>query len=303
MLPVFPNFKRLQFSDKADIEQITRQYQPFSDFNFVSMWSWNIAGNILVSQLKGNLAIRFADYISGEFFYTCIGSNELNETCSELLKLSTQQELAPALKLLPEFIAEKLDRNVFLVKEDPDHTDYVLAIDRLATYDGPELASKRRQVSHFMRRAEGFEFKLLDLDDPEIDRQIRALFSRWLVQKNLDNVQEEEHEYRALSRCLESALRSEIITTGVYVGNELSAFWMLQDLANTYSISHFEKADTSLYAGIFPYLKLHTAKMLRERGVEYMNLEQDLGIMGLRMSKLSYAPKLFLKKYNVTFRT
>ncbi len=39
MLPQFPQFKPLELTDKSDIEAITKQHLPYSDFNFVSLWN------------------------------------------------------------------------------------------------------------------------------------------------------------------------------------------------------------------------------------------------------------------------
>ena len=42
-----------------------------------------------------------------------------------------------------------------------------------------------------------------------------------------------------------------------------------------------------------------TAKALSEQGYEYMNIEQDLGIAGLRKAKKFFGPVAMLRKYTV----
>jgi hypothetical protein len=54
MLPEFPKFKSIEISDKEDVEKITKKYPPYSDFNFVSMWSWDIKGDMRVSTFAIN---------------------------------------------------------------------------------------------------------------------------------------------------------------------------------------------------------------------------------------------------------
>ena len=66
MIPQFPEFKSLELSDKKDIESFTKRFPPYSDFNFVSMWSWDIKEEIRISQLNGNLVVRFTDYLTGK---------------------------------------------------------------------------------------------------------------------------------------------------------------------------------------------------------------------------------------------
>lgn len=57
MIPEFPEFKKLELSDEEKIEKITKKFPPYSDFNFVSMWSWNIYNTVTISQLKKNLVV------------------------------------------------------------------------------------------------------------------------------------------------------------------------------------------------------------------------------------------------------
>ncbi|MBQ4534068.1 MAG: DUF2156 domain-containing protein, partial [Ruminococcus sp.] len=69
--------------------------------------------------------------------------------------------------------------------------------------------------------------------------------------------------------------------------------------SNTFCV-HIEKADTSfsgIYAGINKLFAENEAKELK-----YINREEDLGIEGLRKSKLSYHPAFLLDKYTVTFK-
>ena len=80
MIPEFPEFKKLELSDKEDVEAFTKKFPPYSDFNFVSMWSWDIKGEMRLSILNGNLVVRFTDYITGDPFYSFLGNNKTNET-------------------------------------------------------------------------------------------------------------------------------------------------------------------------------------------------------------------------------
>ena len=93
MIPEFPQFKNLELTDKKEVEKITGKYPPYSDFNFVSMWSWDIKGEMRLSILNGNLVVRFTDYITGNPFYSFLGNNEVNDTVEKLLELSKKEGL------------------------------------------------------------------------------------------------------------------------------------------------------------------------------------------------------------------
>ena len=60
-------------------------------------------------------------------------------------------------------------------------------------------------------------------------------------------------------------------------------------------MGHFGKIDEDC-PGLFQYLECVTAQYLKKRGCKYMNYEQDLGLPGLRESKISWGPAFFFEK-------
>ena len=85
MIPDFPSFKNIELTDKEDVDRFTLEHQPYSDFNFISMWSWDIKEKMRISQLNGNLVVLFTDYITGESFCSFLGTHNVNETTEILL--------------------------------------------------------------------------------------------------------------------------------------------------------------------------------------------------------------------------
>ncbi|MCH4889860.1 DUF2156 domain-containing protein [Acidaminobacter sp. JC074] len=88
------------------------------------------------------------------------------------------------------------------------------------------------------------------------------------------------------------------VTGGVlYVENKPVSFIIGERLNQDTLVIHFEKGDNN-YHGVYPMV-FH--EYIQDKlGFKYINREQDLGIPGLRKSKLSYHPVDFVKKYNVT---
>ena len=163
MIPEFPNFKKLELSDKEAVEKFTQKYPPYSDFNFVSIWSWNVDGEMKISQLNGNLVVRFIDYITNEPFYSFLGDNTTNETAETLLELSRREGITLQLKLMPEDSIKGLNDQKFKIVESRDNFDYVYSLSSLYECNGKAYEKQRLLVNRFCKKYSGIEVRLLPL--------------------------------------------------------------------------------------------------------------------------------------------
>jgi uncharacterized protein len=302
MLPRFPVFKQLELADLNEVQRFTSRYAPFSDFNFAGLWSWNVDNSVQLSELNGNLVVRFSDYLTGETFYSLLGDHDLNAAAQQLIDLSDREKLRPRLKLVPEVVAARLDTGIFVVTEDERHSDYILMVNRLCTYKGARFASKRNEVRKFLRACPHAQFRTLDLADAGVVAQSKALFSRWNEQRGAPGEREAAREYKAFERCLGSQDHLQLIGAGLFAMDELIGMSVLEIVDHKYAFTHFEKTDIENFPGIGSFLNQKVAGLLAARGIQYINIEEDLGIAGLRMSKRSYDPCNYLKKFDVRCR-
>jgi hypothetical protein len=302
MLPRFPSFKQLELHDAEAVQRYAALYGPFSEFNFASLWSWNLDNSVLLSELNGNLVVRLTDYATGAVFYSLLGDSDLNRAVEALISLSCREKLQPKLQLVPATVAERLDKSVFSITEDDNHADYILLVERLLTYQGTRLASKRNEVRKFSRLCPSSRFGILDLNDSAILDESRAVFERWISRKAVAHLPDTDRELKAFERCLSSPDQLRLIGTGIFSDDSLIAFSILQIVDDTNAFTLFEKADTGEFPGIGSFLNQQVANLLATQGIRYINIEQDLGIAGLRMSKRSYDPCAYLKKFNVCYR-
>jgi hypothetical protein len=187
----------------------------------------------------------------------------------------------------------------FSVCEDRDNFDYILCVDAMNSFQGASLHGQRNFVSRF-RRQNHTTTRELDLTAHSIRQQLEDLLDRWTRTKQM-SPEEIRMEFSALRKFFDYHALSECLALGVFEGERLIGFSVSEVLDGTYAIFHFEKGDTERI-GIYPYLMQETARRLAAHGCRYINYQQDLGIDGLRKSKLSYQPRAFLKKYRVTER-
>lgn len=299
MLPQFPEFKPLELSDQSDIEAITSQFPPYSDFNFLSMWSWDVKGAMRVSQLHGNLVVKFTDYITGEPFYSFLGDKEINDTVRSLIDLSIMEEIDPALKLIPAVAAASIDRSCFIVHEDRDSFDYVYNVKELVELLGPRYERKRSLIRKFFQLYPDHNIKISHLAHRNIKHEALELNRIWEKNKlKTEGMHDMQNEKIALERFFSLDNAHELISVTVEIGGDLVAFCVSELVGPDYALSHFAKADTS-YVGLGDLLMRENAKAISSTDRTLLNYEQDLGVDGLRKSKSMFHPRAMLHKYVV----
>ncbi len=299
MLPEFPKFKPIELSDKEAVEKITSKYPPYSDFNFVSMWSWDIKGQMRISALHGNLVVLFTDYLTSLPFYSFLGNNKVNETVEELLQMSKNEGLKPELKLVPEDSIKGLDGGRFHIAEDRDNFDYIYEVESLMEMSSDKFG-KKGQHSRFFKKNFMHEIKVLDLKSPLVKNELINLFNDWAADKDRTSTDYFKNEFSALSRFLNYSESINFFAIGIYLEEKLISASITENTHSIYNLGHFQKSLTSSFKGLNDYLMNELAKMLNERKITYMNCEQDLGLLGLRESKESYLPSHYLKKFSLS---
>ena len=181
--------------------------------------------------------------------------------------------------------------------EDPDNHDYIYSIPAWAAC-GTAPRGRTGSASGGASPA-GIHLSPLDLGARADQAAIIDLFSRWAAQKSDCGPAAHEAEFVALRRVFALAADERLGAFGIEDGETLVAFSVWEELpGGIYCQAHFRKADRS-YEGLAAYLQHEESRLLADRGYRLMNVEQDLGIPGLRAHKSSLRPCGFLRKYTI----
>ena len=299
MHPTFPHFEPLSAGHRAHVEAIAAQFDPYSDFNFTSLFSWNTTGSVATCMLNGNLVVRFSDYLTGKPFYSFLGTNDADETANTLLAHMAKEGIEPEIKLLPRSSLGNIHPDRFRITEDPDNHDYILSTERLKTFAGSRLKPNRNLVTRFTK-SYASETRALDLTNPTTQDALKEFFLGWAHRKGLPATSTDT-EFRAMSQALELATVRPLIGLGVYVDGSLVGFTVSERLHGAYGMLHFEKADPTRCVGVYQFLIQETAKVLSATGCELLNYQQDLGLQGLKTCKKGFHPYTYLRKYRVAW--
>ena len=297
--PAFPDFKKIELNDKNLFESYTSMFPPYSDYNFVSLWSYDTKSKAEFPILNNNLVIKYYDYITLEPFYSFIGNNKPLETTNTLIDLSKKMGLSPCLKLVPKHNIEKdwdSMNKEYKIVEDRDNHDYIVSIKSLVELKGNKNYSHRNLVRRFAKGNPDHIVKRFSLKKDKLQADIESLFRHWGKEKKSDEI---ENEFKALKRLIRAARSGiDLEFLGIYLDKRLIGFSIDELLKNGYVISHFGKADRS-YTGIYKYIEHVNAKYFYAKGYKYINYEQDLGIPGLKKTKELWHPIKYLEKYTI----
>jgi hypothetical protein len=303
-IPRFPRFRPLQISDRSEIEAFTRGHPPYSDYNFVSLFAWNIDERTQVSTLNRNLIVKLQDYATGEEFLSVFGTNAVRETLEEALGFARSHGMRAELRLVPQSTVGAMEAGWDLrVSEDRDNFDYVISTHDFVAMEGGPHSERRRLLSKFRRDYGQYaEVASLDLADAQVRSNILDASLVWAASKGLDPVAELEaqNEQRALERLTgHPEISPSLVAIGVFVDSKLLGFAIEEILPERWALGHFLKADRAC-KGLFQLLEHEAAALMKREGVLYHNWEQDLGMEGLRTAKMRCRPTSFLKKYSIS---
>ena len=285
---------------REEIVAHSQQFQPYSEFNYVNMYAWDLRGSTRVTLLHDNLVLHMPDYMDGPDFYSFLGNNRVVDTTDILLNEAEALTDHRYLRLVPEVGALLLNATTkYDVTEEHDGHDYIISLPEVAAKYGPRYRNMRHEIYKFLGVHEHqTQFVELNPHDPHTQGEMIQVFLGREYQKTENN---HANELLAIERLFDATPIFKVEARGLRIDDQLRAFIIYEKLAGGWSIGHFWKADIS-YRGIYRYLMNNVAQQLTTEGFHFMNIEQDLGIPGLKYLKNLLRPVDHLKKFAVTDR-
>jgi hypothetical protein len=303
MLPTFPDFLPLTLEHKEMYNQLVADYPPFSDISFTNLhiW-WNLDGKLAASRLNSNLVLNYSLPFDPEHSgYGLIGRHKIDESLQVIFSFLKDQGRPARAVNVPEFTIERIKhKQAYKIYEEPDFHEYIMGAQQLAELAGRDHGRTRRKVQRFRRESEGHEIRVqpLHMSTPEARQNILKVIKHWHQQYPSQN-DPERLEEQALENTLTHAPHLETQSLGVFIDQKLhglTLFHITPD-KNHYIVNHL-KVDYQ-YPYIFDFLTKKLAEHAVKNGVEYLNMEMDLGIEGMRQHKLGLRPVMFYKKFTV----
>jgi hypothetical protein len=169
-------------------------------------------------------------------------------------------------------------------------SDYIFKADKLKTLSGRNLSS-RRNLLHQLESNYSVECKVLGSSELA---DALVVLEKWQSHQALSK---EENDYWPCRDALEYLERLGLFGRIAYADGQPIGFAIGEYLTPKTVHIHLMKTLVE-FKGVTPYLYQDFAKHLEET-VEWIDLEQDLGIPSLRQAKTAYDPDILLTKWRV----
>ncbi len=283
------DFKTPTIEDKKWIEALTENSgQIGCDISFATTYLWRNKYDIRVCNYDNVLYKAYLKdgCVSGYTFP--IGNKPPLKMLEILMADAKERKIKPLIGMLNKTNAEILSHlypDMFTFKEERDSADYIYSSENLALLLGKKFHAKRNHISKFTRNNENFCYKEMDSTNFEDAYMVAHM---WDMKNNGD-----KSELLAIREALDKFSELSLMGGVLYVNSRPVAMTIASPINSSVLDIHFEKAvDVD---GAYAVINNEFAKAHRD--YLQFNREEDLGLEGLRKSKLSYNPDKILMKY------
>ena len=295
-IPIFPDFKMFSSKDRNLIHGFLDQYDQVScEYSFFNLFCWQKEYGLCFCLYKDRLLILDK---KDNYFLMPLGKTLAPKKLAELSQNMKHLGKSCDIALVPHeyLIANPKIKKYYSAAPQKDSDEYIYSVKKLADLKGKKLQKKKNLISQFKRKYPDFCVK--KIQGQLIKKSLTLARNILDTSKGLIKTLLEEHS--ALEQALSIINGSLMDGLAITVEGKVVAFSIFSRLTpSTYDI-HFEKSDLS-FKGAAQIINHETAKYLNDK-CEYVNREQDLGIKGLRQTKLSWDPHIVFKPFLLAFR-
>ena len=258
----------------------------------------NLWGRQRVARLDG-FFVLFSQFDRFSIYPFPVGSGDIRPVLDTVIRDARERGIICRLTgLTPAdtMLVEELYPGQFRFHPDRDSCDYVYDIHDLADLKGRKYQKKRNHSNRFWQNHPNCAAVPIT---PENLPAVEAMVAAWYAGKQAGDPNNDYHlEKQALHRAFGHMQELGLEGLALMENGNILAMTMGSALSQDTFDIHFEKAMD--YAdGAYPAIAQAFAAYLREKhpDLRFLNREDDMGIPGLRQSKLSYFPHHLVVKF------
>ncbi len=286
------NFKKIELSDKNKIEPFLKKCRELTcEISFVNLLIWQSLYNNCFCVQDNILFLKSYDgdteTYSLPFGDMDLGMKKIIKFCGNLPDIWAQGG-----KRFDEF-KEKYGY-LYDVYESRNEFDYIYNSCDLINLSGKKYHSKRNHISSFSKL---YDWHYEDITADNIEK-VKECAKNWYAQNSQRMDEELKTESLGVELMLNNMEYLNIKGGAIIIDGKVVAFTLGSAINDHIYNIHIEKALANFDTAYTVINREFAAKNLQD--YKYINREDDLGIEGLRRSKLSYKPEILLPKYICT---
>lgn len=297
MIPIFPNFKAIDITDRAPVEAYLAAHPPLaSEYTFTNLFAWRETYQYRLATFGDGFLILKTGHDGQPAFLQPLAPADKQKAVRACHDYLRGLGAAPRIDRVGEdfFAGDDPGAWPFTVEEDRDNFDYVYRVDELTALKGEKFHDKKNLLHQFQRNSP--DARYVPLTRELVGRSL--LFQHeWCDERECEKDASLHQEMCATYQILLHFERLGVIGGGIELDGRLVALTIAERLNPDTLVIHVEKGRarmTGIYQAINQAFLAHAAD-----GYTYVNREQDLGVAGLRKAKMSYNPARMVKKYTI----
>jgi hypothetical protein len=296
IVPAYPDFINIDPNIAKEIDNVALEHEETkftSDFSFNSLVNWSVGRNQnLISRIKSSYILKIFDIINEEYFYTPFTYSQRDFCAIQNIFYEEHKSL----DLVQSYLLDYVDEQMFSVTNNICYDDYIINVRDYINAYGSDYRWIRKKINNFkINNLSNFEFSFSNFSKNDI-----AEIKIFLLENFTFDTTLKKSELEAILNCFDNIEYSTKFIGKAYSEGKLIAANILEYHNPTVLISNYNKAINSYRVkGFSEYFQLFICNELTNLGFQYINLEQDIGLLNLRESKLSYKPDKMVKKYRL----
>lgn len=287
------DFKKINIDDKPVLQPyLLKNPYGICDYSFANLFIWQETYRTQYCIHKDHLIIRTLNSQGEPAFLMPLGEGDKKEIITDMIeetaKLGKPFRLVSVTSKMEKELQEIISED-FVVSNPNDFCDYIYLSESLRFLKGKKLSAKRNHINKFMSLYVDL-YKYVEIDESNLSL-CREMNVRWCQERNCNKT---DSDFCAVEKALDHWGKLGLQGGALLVDGEMIAFTMGQpNNDDTFNVM-IEKALTHV-EGAYAMINREFAVRNCENYL-LVNREEDMGVEGLKKSKLSYQPYLLLKK-------
>lgn len=289
------SFREITLADRPWIQKALKQSDFMGcEYSFANNLAWHRAADSRIARFEDfYLICAFATEDGAPHFSFPSGTGDYRRVIGAMAEYAVAAKQPLVIAGLTEQTLPILEQEfpgMFSLHNDRDSADYLYLTEEFTALSGKKYHKKRNHISQFSKYGAVFS----EMTPADFDECIAFAAHSYNEKDGYTDASSVMEQY-AIHTFFAHFAELELCGGVLRVDGNVVAFSIGEPICSNVFGVHIEKADTR-YHGAFPAMAQQFAAHFA-KGYTYLNREEDLGVPGLRKSKLSYYPALLLEKW------